>query len=483
MGTTIELNNVGPIEHLSIPVPEGGGVVVLKGPNGSGKTHGIDATASLYDKGVRKSMTKSDGVPSGTITGKGVTVRLGRVNTAKGELECESLDGRVDPSQLVDPGIKDAEKADAKRLAAVVRLGGVIVSPEAWLASLGPDPIVPIENLTGDDPVVIADRIRRAYHKAALELEKESGSKSNQGTTLLESVAELPTEVADADELAKAFDTASEALTVATTRHDSYQESLLAFEGAKEKLAGLPLVDVSGLAEERDHFANLASLRAEEIEEAEKALSAMKADFSELESSHTLAVQKLDAANEQESARLSLKAVLEAGLPKEVTRDEIGKLTLAKSEARTAIQNAEVVRRGIETRNNADKMLELAEAAAAKAVKYRDVARSTDAVLEQALVDAGFEAVKIHDGRLCVASDRGLEPFSELSHGERWRMALDFAAQGLPEGSVLPVAQEAYEALDPSNRQQIAELAKERGLVIVTALASDGDLRAEVVSL
>jgi len=44
---TVEIQNVGPIEHLTLPVPEGGGIVVLRGRNGTGKTLSLDAIDRL----------------------------------------------------------------------------------------------------------------------------------------------------------------------------------------------------------------------------------------------------------------------------------------------------------------------------------------------------------------------------------------------------------------------------------------------------
>ena len=38
----VKIKNIGPISTLSMPVPEGGGVVVLKGRNGSGKGTALD---------------------------------------------------------------------------------------------------------------------------------------------------------------------------------------------------------------------------------------------------------------------------------------------------------------------------------------------------------------------------------------------------------------------------------------------------------
>ncbi|MBK8184740.1 MAG: AAA family ATPase [Candidatus Competibacteraceae bacterium] len=48
----IEIKNIGPIASVTIPVPEAGGVVVLTGRNGSGKSHALEAVnAAVSGKG------------------------------------------------------------------------------------------------------------------------------------------------------------------------------------------------------------------------------------------------------------------------------------------------------------------------------------------------------------------------------------------------------------------------------------------------
>jgi DNA repair exonuclease SbcCD ATPase subunit len=42
----IEIKNIGPIASVTIPVPEAGGVVVLTGRNGSGKSHALEAVSA-----------------------------------------------------------------------------------------------------------------------------------------------------------------------------------------------------------------------------------------------------------------------------------------------------------------------------------------------------------------------------------------------------------------------------------------------------
>ena len=71
MSQTIEVKNIGPVEQVSIPVPEGGGIVVLKGRNGSGKTQTLRAIESAATGRGRPSVR--DGALRGEINGLGVT--------------------------------------------------------------------------------------------------------------------------------------------------------------------------------------------------------------------------------------------------------------------------------------------------------------------------------------------------------------------------------------------------------------------------
>ena len=85
------------------------------------------------------------------------------------------------------------------------------------------------------------------------------------------------------------------------------------------------------------------------------------------------------------------------------------------------------------------------------------------------------------DGRILARTDRGEEPFEDLSHGERWRWALDVFARGGGRDSLLVCQQEGWEGLDPENRTYVARMCRERGVQMFTAEADGGELRAEVV--
>lgn len=486
MSTTIELNNVGPIKQLSIPIPEDGGVVVLKGGNGSGKSHGVQAVGSLSSKESRKGLRNSDGMPSGSIAGLGVTVRLGRVNTAKGELLCESLEGNVDPSQLVDPGVKDPEKADAKRLVTLVRLAGIQIPKDVWIKAMVGTASITLsalmELVVDGDPIASADRIRRKFHAIALEKEKDSQRKIQEADSLLRSIQDVDlTLPCDESQLSSELEKATAAVAAAETKREQFIADSNALKIALEKIESLPESNLEVQLKELTEKGELLSKLQAELDEQTAVVRRLREDVEGTKLCIDRLQTHIDHARQVNAERDQFSSVIETVLPQNVDDVEYEVLCQLKSAAKSSYGLGETIRRAKMTSEQASILKGSSEQVAKEAEKIRTLARSTDAVLEQALIGAGFDEIKVADGRLCVESDRGLEPFSDLSHGERWRLALDLAAKGLPPGAVLPVCQEAFESLDPANRQEVNQLAKDRKLVIVTALATGGDLRAEVM--
>lgn len=496
---SITIDHVGPIEHLEIPVPEGGGVVVLRGQCGQGKSHAIQSVAALRDNNARNSLRPTDGWPSGSVEGLGVTVRLGRRNTARGELVCESLDSGVDPSVLVDPGIKDPVKADSKRLATLVQLAAISVPTERWVQQCDRfADAISVKDLVSDNPVETADRIRRRLHEFALSQEKLGESMTSEAATLAKSVADVDV-AAECDEaaLSAALDRANEELVAAKTKQAAFVDAAGAYSRAKYKLeetrAGLRSVsqceaEVS-MADEalkravEDTVSRQAEVRHLEnmLQIAKGHLAAAEVQQARLEDDLTSAHNELNTARSQHADIAELEKAVAAQLPDSVPDSVIANLFDRRSAAINASKQGEVVRRAKATLERAEKLAQQGNDTLAQAELIRTIARSTDQVLEQALVDAGYDTIRVLDGRLCVISDRGHEPVSELSTGERWELALDIAARSLPSGGLLSVHQEGWQALDPQLRAKVATMARERGLVIVTAQVDSGELRAEVM--
>jgi hypothetical protein len=496
---SIVIQNVGPISRLEIPIPEGGGVVVLRGECGQGKSHAIKSVAALRDNGARNELRPTDGWPSGTIEGLGVTVRLGRRNTARGELICESLDSGVDPSVLVDPGLKDPIKADSKRLATLVQLAAIQVPTERWVQQCDrfADSIA-VEDLVSDNPVETADRIRRRLHEFALSQEKIGESQVGEAATLAKSVADVDVK-ADCDPVAQAaiIDAANQQLAEAKAKQAAFASAAQAYSAAKAKLADTK-AGLKSVVECEGHLA-LAIVTHEralsefssvsrQLESLERQVEAMRGIVQSAQSDADRkaqaikdAEQNLQTARAQHADIAELEKLVRAQLPDHVPDEVIADLFAKRSQALEAAKQGEVVRRAKETLAKAEALAAKGNATLAEAEAIRTIARSTDQVLEQALVDAGYDTIRVLDGRLCVISERGHEPVSELSTGERWELALDIAARSLPSGGLLSVHQEGWQALDPSLRSRVAGMAKARGLVIITAEVGAGALRAEVV--
>ena len=170
---TIELSNVGPIEHLSIPLNPEGGVTVLKGQNGCGKSYAIAAAERTIGNDKIK-LPIRDGAKKAEVEGCGVHVIIGGKTNSFGELEVESLAGRFDLGKLVDPGIQDPAAADAARIKALLKLLDLPVEESVWHETVDGEERfneLGIE-LTGD-PVTDAGRVKRALETEARKLEAE----------------------------------------------------------------------------------------------------------------------------------------------------------------------------------------------------------------------------------------------------------------------------------------------------------------------
>lgn len=177
----VEIANVGPIETLSIPIPEGGGVVVLRGRNGAGKSQAIVATEALVSG--RGSLDCRQGASKGSVDGFGAKITVGRTTRRSGpdELEVQTLEGKLSIADLVQPPIKSEDAADAARIKALVGLVRGQFSPADISEAIGPDILaehVSQSSLEGTDPVVMAARIKRDLDAAARK-EEDAAAKAD----------------------------------------------------------------------------------------------------------------------------------------------------------------------------------------------------------------------------------------------------------------------------------------------------------------
>ncbi len=478
---------MGPIHELLLPIPEGGGVVVLHGANGVGKTTGLDTVTSLV-RGKGK-LSANDDAAIGSVDGLGVHMTVSKSTRRSGELAVETLEGRLNIADLVDPKIASPEAADLKRLKALVGLQGVKADPTLYHKLAGGEEkfkkIVSKSTTETDDPVLLASRIQRDFHAAARQQENHSEHARGRADALKQSaeavdrsapsdatdlLQKLEAAIADyggvqqqrqaADEAQRLADEAQQAIKTAQAQYEgpSYVQASAADKQAAEMWAA---------ATERQRLAQDAL------------------DAAVIESAKAQAVSK--RMGEQRHAALQHKNAMEGwqetidkqqALRAEDPSDEsLFAAEDAVTRAREELEEGRLVREAVIQQQQAADCTAQAATYQAEADRLRGAAHQADDILS-GLIQCDFLTVK--QGRLVTPTDRGEDTlFAELSDGERWKLALKIAVATVGRGGLIPITQEAWQALDHENRLLIAREAERLEVVVLTAIADSGPLRAE----
>jgi len=465
----IKIQNVGPIENLTIPVPDEGGVVVLRGRNGSGKSYALRAVDRLATGGGPP-LDLRDGAPAsigGSVEGLGVVIRVGRVTRRKGELEVEALSGR-DPSLLVDPRIKDPVAADLRRLAVLCNLAGAKPEIERFEAVLPEGFEVPDHALERETLPEMAAALKAALEVRARAAEGEAETLHTTASGIVHGFEGVDRE-AEADEgtLAEALERAASALERAEGERRA--EALRA-KTAADARAALGAVTTEGEVD-------VPTLEAELVSYGER-ISALVEQLKRLEAERDRAKDRLDAAKARDSERAAWLASIEEAekAPPAPSEEDVTALRVARDAARAAINAGAEVRAARAADAEASATRARALALENEAAALRDSARACLSVLGDAVADLTPAGMSMAGDRLVVETERGQTPFSDLSVGQRYRLAIDIAVDAAPDGqrALLAIDQEAWEGLDPANRAAISAHAKARGVVILTAEASGG---------
>jgi len=479
---TIEIENLGPIERLSIPVPAAGGVVVLRGRNGSGKTKTLEAVSALT--GRKESLSVRDGELRGEASGFGVKITVGRAMRRSGELEAVSLEGRLSVAELVDPEIASPDAADAKRIKALVRLNDAKADPKLFHALAGGREafakLIQPADIEGDDLVAMAGRIKRRIEEAARAAEAQAEYFAGQAKAAAEAAAgvdlsaesdgdklQVALEVAagNASALRSAVKHASEIEATARISRANLAQALACYRGLSIIEAVKATADLAVLVD-----ASQGTLRA-----AEDAVRKAEAAYDRLVAEHAAAAKAEFAARDHESAmhgwRKSIEAAEGVSIPSEEAVAAAAESVLS---ARQAIERGALVRKARAHLVTSEQHAADAAYRAEKAESLREAARATDDVLSSTVAKPGCP-LRVEAGRLVTKTKRGKTYYADLSDGERWRIALDIAIDAVGPGGVLPIPQSAWEQIDPLNRREIAEHVRGKGVVFLTAESSSDE--------
>lgn len=483
----IELDNVAAVEHLSIEVPAEGGLVVLEGPNGIGKTNALNAIeARLTGKGT---LPVRDGAPTAEVNIFGTaTLRMSRRISRLGHLECSTLEGKLSIADFVDPQLDNLLAADAHRIKALLQLTGAKADPSLFYELVGGqqafDELVDPDALSTDDLVTMSKKVKAALEKAARTLEAEYAKLYAKADAVRLMAADVEDGPCDEKELNWFHENAireESRLTEAQKGYNNAKEirekTVVALDRAKSNYKGLTLETAdknqTQTAKERKEAIDRVKLLEKQLHEA-------KLDLMEAMNAEDKAIGEYKEAANHNTYISELEELLAKPLPEPV-------LQLDLDSARTTVELTSKARDLGTVIRNAKSHLQEARGLKEKALKkemeaktLREAAESTNSVLAEIVESLGL-GLSVNSGRLIVTeSDRlaGSEYFDELSKGEKCAMAIEIAIKTVSAhgpGGVFTIPQEFYEGLNPANKQMVAQKLYNSGVVAITAQAVDGD--------
>lgn len=486
---SIEIENIGPVERLAIPVPEDGGLVILAGRNGAGKSNTLAAVESLATGKGKVSVR--DGALRGQVSGLGVTITASRSTRRIGELEVESLEGKLSIAELVDPGLKDPGAADAKRIKALVSLTGSDATANEFHKLLGGkdrfEEIVSPSSIDGTDWVQMADKIKRDIEKEARKEEDRAEYAEGKARGLADLGETIEGEIESPDALQTDLIEAAQALSVLQERKRSEQQERERASKARARIERLSdglaeridmlTANETATAERYDSLVHQEEVMQHQIDELTSRLRLVKEEKSTAWDRLTDTRERLSEAKEAEQEIAELQSSLE------VAMTPVDDADIAAEEQKVAsikerIERAAVAKEKADKIQAANEIRKQAAEHRRKAIELRNAAKETDSVLSE-LVAKSCDVLRVEHGRLVLETVRGTTYFSELSHGERWKLAIDISVRQLGQHGIIVLPQEAYEGLDQFARAMIHEHAKLRRVLILTAECStDSEINA-----
>ncbi len=481
----VEIENIGPIEQLTLTA-EPGKITVLTGPNGVGKTQALNAVGSLASGKTR--LGSRDGTVGGTARGFGVQIKVGRggSNRRSGELEIESVEDRLNIAHLVDPGLKDPVASDARRIKALVTLTGVEAKPELFYDLAGGKErfteLVKPASVDQSDVVAMASAIKRDFELASrkeadvaenLERDIRAREEANEGIGL--------GSPHDADHLQFALETVLSELATekqrATDAAEAQEASSVSWRKLEESKADYDGLDVSQARNEWDAVRSQVRLQKQVIDDCQGKLADAITELTAIKHREELADSAVLHAQEHADLTARWETDVKTSENFEPPDPEITEtLGWQVEHCREAIETGVRVRDALERVEIVKLLSGQMKLASKNAERLRDAAHGTEDILSRLVAEMGGPFKVDKEFRLIVQHPvRGETYFSELSHGERWKLGLDVAIEAFErEGQhgLLAIPQEAWESLDADNRRLIAEHIKDSDLAVITAEAS-----------
>jgi hypothetical protein len=428
--------------------------------------------------------TPRDGTRAGRIEAFGVTATFSSRATLKGTLEVEALSGKLDLGDLIDPGYEDPSIADKHRIRKLIDLSGAQADAEQFCGLVGAT-VSPRDVPT--DLIDAADWAKRELQERARQAEDQATQHKAAANAAREAAAGVDLSApCDDRELSAAMEQAireqSRLTAQAAAGQKARRDAAEARQRAQEMTDDVTVeVANDAAAAAMDAYAKACSATRTAKEAWQKA----QVDERLAEQEAVSTANVVAGIAKRTELRKQLESVIATGEQAEVPTDlQIADAAQVVANARHNLQQAALVRNARGQLDAAKTREADAASAAKRAESLRSRAASTDDMLAAELQRIGCpwrpKDVPVGKGterRLVTRHKRGDETLvGDLSTGERARDAIDVAL-GLSgksnRPSVLILRQEVWEGLQPAVQSEIDQHATQRGVVILTARATD----------
>ena len=467
----LKVTNTKAIRKLDVEL-QPGTITVLNGPNGAGKSTTLQVLQSAITKKNIGDLVPTDGERAGLVEFDGVTIKVGRRVSFSGEPDGTVclVEGGDDILGFINPGIKDPEAADRKRLEKLCSIVGAELTDQDLRGFIGEDLWDDYRaSKAGSEKnagiVQTVKSLKRWLEEQARDLEAKVAS----CTTEIETIGTIPgsnVQVPDIVILQQESDHLVVELRDLRARQKASRE-------AAESLAGIRdvLLDEDSLRHDLEVVVQSLDGVATDIAAVEQRLVELKAERAALQSTRDSLQEKIETAKRQ-SARLE---VLQQQARDAVTDHDVEELEKARSEKQRVITEAIVLRDRMrdaeQSRQRLATLKSQREKLEAQAERCRARAVESPNLLQK--VVEGLEGWSIStDVRLCCTTERSKqEAFDDLSPGLKAVRALELSCMRPGTGTgrkIVVLPQEVWESLDGKNRRLVDQWTKQRGLIVVT---------------
>lgn len=470
--STIEIKAVGPISSIEFDLPEGsGGVKVLKGTSGVGKSTALLALSGLIgDKDALSTLTPHDGQERGEIVGLGRSVKVGQRVSATGTTLVPTLGGRLDVATLVDPKVIDPTARTKARVKCLVSIGGLKLTPKDLLGEEYDEIVnkVDMQDIAKqDDPIAMADKLKRSLDSLALSEERESDRLAGMAAAKRQEAGDVDQLNAESVSFEDAVKQHRQAMQAVADARNSKSEFESACQTYKTVMTQIESMNVEGLDELQQQWNTQKTL----VDGLRQRLAAAESRFQEID-------HRFQEMNRQASRLKELQSQLKK--PEcSVTDETIASLEQAENAALARLTDIQSLSHRRDVLKESFELQQKSQESSEVAGEYRAIGTI---VLERVQKALPAGPLQIKDGTLVVQHDRRKKavPFDKLSTGERWRVAMEYAIAAVGAGGVIPLHQEAWQSLGPELKAAVAKQCHEAKVWLISASVEDGgELRVE----